>query len=117
MRFIDVLLAFPSILLALAIITVLGRSLSNVTLAVGSPIPVYTRVVRITLSLKQMDFVAAAQAQMSTWQIMWRHIVPNIIAPIIVVTTNGVAGGHHLRRSVGLLGLGEPPPLRMGYHA
>ena len=95
MRFIDMMLAFPGILLALVIIAVLGRNLQNVMIAVGlSSIPVYTRVVRgSTLTLKQVDFIAAAQALGGAApRIMARHILPNVLAPIIVVATNGVAG-------------------------
>jgi peptide/nickel transport system permease protein len=113
MRFIDVLLAFPSILLALAIVAILGRSLPNVMLAVGvSTIPLYTRVVRAsTLSIKQVDFILAARAiGCPPWRIMASHILPNVIAPIIVVTTNGVAGAIISGAALGFLGLGALPP-------
>jgi peptide/nickel transport system permease protein len=113
MRLIDVMLAFPSILLALAIIAVLGRSLSNVMLAVGiATIPVYTRIVRATtLSINQLDYVLAARAIGCTgWRVMWRHILPNILAPIIVVTTNGIAGAIVAGAALGFLGLGAQSP-------
>lgn len=113
MRFIDMMLAFPGILLALVIIAVLGRDLRNVMIAVGvSSIPVYTRVVRgSTLSIKQFDFILAAQALgASSWRIMLLHILPNVMAPIIVITTNGVAGAIIAGAALSFLGLGQQPP-------
>lgn len=113
MRLIDMMLAFPGILLALVIIAVLGRDLQNVMIAVGvSSIPVYTRVVRgSTLSIKQYDFVLAAQALgAGSWRVMLLHILPNVIAPIIVVTTNGVAGAIIAGAALSFLGLGQQPP-------
>lgn len=113
MRFIDMMLAFPGILLALVIIAVLGRNLQNVMIAVGlSSIPVYTRVVRgSTLSVKQFDFIIAAGALgASSVRIMARHILPNVLAPIIVVATNGVAGAIISGAALSFLGLGQQPP-------
>lgn len=113
MRIIDVMLAFPSILLALAIVAVLGRSLSNVMLAIGiASIPIYTRIARgSTLSVKQIDYITAAQAiGTSNWRIMWQHILPNVLAPIIVVTTNGIAGAIIAGAALSFLGLGAQPP-------
>lgn len=113
MRFIDMMLAFPGILLALVIIAVLGRNLQNVMIAVGlSSIPVYTRVVRgSTLSVKQFDFIVAARALGApSGRIMARHILPNALAPIIVVATNGVAGAIISGAALSFLGLGQQPP-------
>lgn len=113
MRFIDMMLAFPGILLALVIIAVLGRNLQNVMIAVGlSSIPVYTRVVRgSTLALKQVDFIVAAQALGgSAGRIMAHHILPNVLAPIIVVATNGIAGAIIAGAALSFLGLGQQPP-------
>lgn len=113
MRLIDLMLAFPSILLALAIVATLGRSLPNVMIAVGiATIPVYTRIVRAsTLSVKQIDYILAARAIGCPGpQIMWRHILPNIIAPIIVITTNGVAGAIVAGAALSFLGLGAQSP-------
>jgi len=113
MRLIDMMLAFPGILLALVIIAVLGRDLRNVMIAVGiSTVPVYTRVVRgSTLSIKQFDFVLAARAVgASAWRIILWHILPNVIAPIIVITTNGVAGAIIAGAALSFLGLGQQPP-------
>src|SRR5206468_876912 len=100
-------------LLALGIIAVLGRNLSNVMIAVGfATIPFYTRVVRgSTLSVKQMDYIAAAHiAGCRAGRIMWEHILPNILAPIIVITTNGVAGAIIAGAALSFLGLGAEPP-------
>ena len=113
MRLIDVMLAFPSILLALVIVAILGRSLPNVMLAVGiSTIPVYTRIVRgSTLSIKEADFILSARAiGAPSWRIMLRHILPNVIAPIIVVTTNGIAGAIISGAALSFLGRGAQPP-------
>jgi len=113
MRLMDMMLAFPGILLALVIIAVLGRELQNVMIAVGvSSIPVYTRVVRgSTLSIKEYDFIIASQAQgASSWRTMIYHVLPNVVAPIIVVTTNGVAGAIIAGAALSFLGLGQQPP-------
>lgn len=113
MRLIDVMLAFPSILLALVIVAILGRGLFNVMLAVGiSTIPLYTRIVRgTTLSVKAMEYVVAARAiGSSNLRIMFRHIFPNILAPLIVITTNGVAGAIISSAALSFLGLGAQPP-------
>lgn len=113
MRLIDIMLAFPGILLALAIIAVLGRDLRNVMIAVGvASIPIYTRVVRgSTLSIKEYDFVLAARALGApSSRIILRHILPNVIAPIIVVTTTGIAGAIIAGAALSFLGLGQQPP-------
>ncbi len=113
MRLIDLMLAFPSILLALAIVAILGRSLPNVMLAVGvATIPIYTRIVRAsTLSAKQMDYVLSARAiGCPSGRIMFRHILPNILAPIIVITTNGIAGAIIAGAALSFLGVGAQAP-------
>ena len=113
MRLIDLMLAFPSILLALAIVATLGRSLPNVMLAVGiATIPIYTRIVRASaLSVKQMDYILSARAiGCPPARIMLRHILPNILAPIIVITTNGIAGAIVAGAALSFLGVGAQPP-------
>ncbi len=113
MRLIDVSLAFPGILLALAIVAILGKDLSNVMLAVGiSSIPLYTRIVRgSTLSVKQMDYIAAAHVVgCDAGRVMTRHILPNVMAPIIVITTNGIAGAIIAGAALSFLGLGAQSP-------
>jgi peptide/nickel transport system permease protein len=113
MRMIDVMLAFPGILLALVIVAVLGRSLTNVMIAVGiSSIPVYVRMARgNTLALKSIDYIAAAHAiGAPVPRILARHILPNILAPLIVIATNGVAGAIIAGAALSFLGLGAQPP-------
>ncbi len=113
MRFIDVMMAFPGILLSLVIVAVLGRNLQNVMVAVGlSSIPIFTRVVRgSTLSVKQVDFITAAQALGgSPGRIMMHHILPNVMAPLTVVATNGVASAIITGAALSFLGLGQQPP-------
>ena len=113
MRFIDVMMAFPGILLSLVIVAVLGRNLQNVMVAVGlSSIPIYTRVVRgSTLSVKQVDYITAAQALGgSPGRIMMHHILPNVMAPLTVVATNGVASAIITGAALSFLGLGQQPP-------
>ena len=113
MRLVDIMLAFPGILLAIAIVAVLGPGIDNVMIAVGiEAIPVYVRTVRAsTLSVKQNEFVLAAHAiGTPAGGIIWRHILPNVAAPIIVLATLGV--GIAILTSAGLsfIGLGAQPP-------
>ena len=113
MRFVDMLLAFPGILLALAIVAALGASLTNVILAVGiGTIPVYARVVRGTvLSTKQEPYVEAARViGCSGWRVALRHILPNITAPVLVLATIGVAYSILNGSALSFLGLGVQPP-------
>lgn len=113
MRLVDVMLAFPGILLALSIVAVLGKSLPNVMIAVGiSTIPIFARVVRgSTLSIKQLDYVVAARALgASSGRIILQHILPNVLTPIIVIATNGIAGAIIAGAALSFLGLGAQPP-------
>ncbi|MDZ4767179.1 MAG: ABC transporter permease [Chloroflexota bacterium] len=113
MRLIDVMLAFPGILLALVIVSILGRSLTNVMIAVGiSSIPAYARMARgTTLALKSVDYITAARAiGAPTARMMRLHILPNITAPLIIVATNGVAGAIIAGAALSFLGLGAQPP-------
>lgn len=110
MRVIDVMLAFPSILLALGIVAVLGPSLNNVMLAVGiAGVPVYTRLVRgQVLQTKALTFVEAARTTgCRDARIVGRHI---LVAPVIVVATLGVAGAILTGAALSFLGLGAQPP-------
>jgi peptide/nickel transport system permease protein len=113
MRFVDMLLAFPGILLALAIVAALGASLTNVILAVGiGTIPVYARVVRGTvLSVKHQPYVEAARViGCSDVRVVRRHILPNITAPVLVLATIGVAYSILNGSALSFLGLGVQPP-------
>ncbi|MEU8357705.1 ABC transporter permease [Nonomuraea sp. NPDC048882] len=112
MRLADVQLAFPSILLALAIIAVLGPSLLFLILVLGLTGWVsYARVVRAeVLSLREREFVTAARAIGDTGpQIMVRHLLPNIVAPLATIGTLQVAAMIVAEASLSYLGLGVPP--------
>jgi peptide/nickel transport system permease protein len=113
MRMVDLLLAFPGILLALAIIAILGGSLTNLMIAVGiSAIPDYVRITRGTvLSLKQREFVLAARVIGCRGPtIMLRHVLPNVMAPLIVLATLGMAAAIITGSALSFLGLGIKPP-------
>ncbi len=113
MRGVDVMLAFPGILLALVIVAVLGPDLMNAMIAVGiSAAPTYARVTRsAVLQTKTNLYIeAAVVAGVPTWQIVLRHLLPNILGPIVVVTTLGVAGAIISGASLSFLGLGAKPP-------
>ena len=113
MRFMDVLLAFPSLLLAIAIVTVMGRGLQNALLAIAIvSIPIYARVVRASvLSVKEQEYVAASRALgASHFHILFRRILPNAISPLIVQGTLGIASAILSAAALSFLGLGAQPP-------
>ncbi len=113
MRVMDVLLAFPSLLLAIAIVTVLGPGLQNALLAIGIvSIPAYARVVRASvLSVREMEFVSATRALGGdTMQILFRRILPNALTPLIVQGTLGIATAILDAAALSFLGLGAQPP-------
>lgn len=113
MRLMDILLAFPAILLAIAIVAVRGPGLTNTILAVAVVgIPGYARVVRsVVLSLRERDYVDAARmVGVSNTRIMFGHILPNSLTPIIVQMTLGVGGAIVFSAALGFLGLGVQPP-------
>jgi peptide/nickel transport system permease protein len=113
MRIVDLLLAFPGILLALAIIAILGGSLTNLMIAVGiAAIPDYVRITRGTvLSVKEREFVLAARVIGCRGPaIMLRHILPNVVAPVIVLATLGMAAAIITGSALSFLGLGIKPP-------
>lgn len=112
-RFIDVMLAFPGILLALVLVSALGVGLENVMIAVGIvSIPTYARLVRgSALSLKETEFVQAARAAgAGDGKIIFRHILPNCVAPVIVQSTLQVGSAILWAAGLGFLGLGAQPP-------
>jgi ABC-type dipeptide/oligopeptide/nickel transport system permease subunit len=113
MRVMDVLLAFPSLLLAIAIVTVLGPGLINALLAIGIvSIPQYARVMRASvLSLREMDYVSATRALGgSNLQILFQRILPNALTPLIVQGTLGIATAILDAAALSFLGLGAQPP-------
>lgn len=113
MRIMDVWIALPIILLALAIVTALGPGLINIMIAIGVAwIPYYTRMVRsITLSLREYSFVEAARVLgLSDRRILMRHILPNTIAPLIVMSSMGVAGAILTGAALSFIGMGPQAP-------
>lgn len=113
MRIIDVMLAFPGILLALGVVAVLGPSLTSLMIAVGiSTIPTYARLTRASvLSARENLYVDAARVVgASNVSILLRHILPNVVAPIIVISTLGVGAAILVAASLSFLGLGSQPP-------
>ncbi|MBM7095641.1 MULTISPECIES: nickel/cobalt ABC transporter permease [Alteribacter] len=113
MRCMDVLLAFPGILLALAIVSVLGGSLQNVIIAVGIfSVPMFARIVRgSTLAVRKLEYVDAVRALGATdTRIIFRHILPNIMSPIIVQSTLRMATAILTASGLSFLGLGAQPP-------
>jgi len=113
MRIVDITLAFPGILLALVVIAILGPSLFNAMIAVGiSAAPTYARVTRgMVLKTKEEVFVESATAiGCRSGRIIMRHILPNILGPIVVVATLGVGGAIISGAALSFLGLGALPP-------
>ena len=114
MRFMDMMLAIPDILLAIAIMTALGPGMDKAIIAISFvTIPQYARIARgCILSVKENDFVAAAKiVGGSDARVMFRHILPNILSPIIVRSTLGVSTAILDAAALGFLGLGVKPPL------
>lgn len=113
MRAMDILLAIPEILLAIAIVAALGPSISNLMIAVGiSSIPGYARLVRASvLTIREQEFIEAAKAVGSSdLRIIFKHILPNCMAPIIVQATIGVAIAILTAAGLSFIGLGIQPP-------
>lgn len=113
MRVMDVLLAFPSLLLAIAIVSVLGPGLQNALLAIAIVnIPVYARVVRASvLSVKEQEYVSASRALgAGPLRILFQRILPNSLPPLIVQGTLGIATAILDAAALSFLGLGAQPP-------
>lgn len=113
MRAMDIFLAIPSILLAIAIVSALGTSMLNLMVAVGiSSIPSYARIVRASvLSIKDQEFIEAAKAiGAKDTRIILKHILPNSMAPVIVQGTLGVAGAILSTAGLSFIGLGIQKP-------
>jgi peptide/nickel transport system permease protein len=109
----DMQLAFPTILFAIAIIAVLGPSFINLVIVIGiSGWVTYARIARgQVLSVREKEFVEAIRAQGgSQWRIVWRHILPNVLSPLIVVATLDLARTIILESTLSFLGLGIQPP-------
>jgi len=113
MRTMDVLMAFPSLLLAIAIVTVLGTGLINALLAIGIvSIPRFARLIRSTvISVRELEYVQASQALgASSLRVLFTRILPNAITPLIVQGTLGIATAILDAAALSFLGLGAEPP-------
>jgi peptide/nickel transport system permease protein len=113
MRTMDVMLAFPSVILAIGIVAMRGPGLNNTILAVSIVnIPIYARVARAsTLAIKEFEYVMAARASgAESWRILMRTILPNAASPLVVQATLGVAAAILDAAALGFLGLGAQPP-------
>jgi ABC-type dipeptide/oligopeptide/nickel transport system permease subunit len=113
MRIMDVVLGFPALLLAIAIVAVLGRGLRQALLAIAIvSIPQYARVMRASvLQIKELDFVAASEALgASKARILLTRIVPNALTPLVVLGTLGIASAILEAAGLSFLGLGAQPP-------
>jgi peptide/nickel transport system permease protein len=109
---IDVMLAFPSILLAIMMVAFLGPSLENAMIAIGVlSIPIYTRLVRSScISIRENLFIVSARALgAKDLHIIWQHVLPNVLAPVIVQSTLQMAVAIQAAAALGFLGLGAPP--------
>jgi peptide/nickel transport system permease protein len=110
---VDVLLAFPPLVFALAVTTYLGQSILNITLVIGIlSVPAFTRVARaVTLSLSEREFVTAARALGATHsRILLRELLPNVALPLVAFFLLGVAVTIVVEGALSFLGLGVPPP-------
>jgi peptide/nickel transport system permease protein len=113
MRFTDILLSFPALLLAMAICAAIGSSLWNVVIAIAIvTIPRFSRLVRgSTLSVKEMDYVEASRSLgQGSGTIIFLHILPNVLSPILVMTTLWIPAAIITEASLSFLGLGIMPP-------
>jgi ABC-type dipeptide/oligopeptide/nickel transport system permease subunit len=112
-RVTDVMLAFPNILLALALVAVLGVGLQNVIIAVGiTSIPLFVRLVRASvLSVRELPYVEAGRALgVPSWIILFRHVIPNSLAPVIVQASLQLGAAILIAAGLGFLGLGVQAP-------
>ena len=113
MRLMDIMLAFPSILLALVIVAVIGPGLLNAMIAVGIvSIPTYARITRASvISESTREYVQASKALgANTFRILAQHVLPNALSPIIVAASLGIATAILDAAGLGFLGLGAQPP-------
>lgn len=113
MRVMDVLFAFPAVLLAILIVSVVGAGLTSIVIAIATVYtPIFARIARgATLVVKHVEFVqAAVAAGAPTGRIIVRHVLPNVAAPILVQLALGLSGAVILEAALSFLGLGAVPP-------
>lgn len=113
MRVMDVLFSFPSIVLAILIVSIIGAGFPSIVLAISLvQTPIFARLVRgSTLTVKNIEYVHAAEASgASTWLILRRHVLPNVAAPILVQLALSASGAITMEAALSYLGLGAIPP-------
>ncbi|MDQ2689842.1 MAG: ABC transporter permease [Chloroflexota bacterium] len=113
MRFTDVVLSLPALLLAIALVAVIGPSLLLVVIVIGGLL--WTTTARIVYNrmrlLRELEFVVAARALgASNFRILWRHVLPHVVSLIVVYATLGIAGAVLFEAGLSFLGVGVPPP-------
>ena len=113
MRVMDLILAFPGLILAIWLVSLLGSDMRNVVFAIAFfSLPTFARLIRgITLSIREMEYVLAARSMgAGSLRIMFFHVAPGVLGPLIVLTTLGVSGAIVTGASLSFLGLGVSPP-------
>jgi ABC-type dipeptide/oligopeptide/nickel transport system permease subunit len=113
MRMIDAIIAFPALILALGMVATFGGGIEVVMIAIGVAImPQYARIIRAqVLAVKGSDYILAARAVGAhDFRVVWRHIAPNVWAPVLVVATLGLANAVVAEASLSFLGIGVKPP-------
>jgi len=113
MRIMDLILAFPGIIFAIWLVSMLGPGVNQVIIAIAFwSLPTYSRVIRgSVLSIKEVDFVLASRALGGNyWTVLFRHILPNVVAPIIIISSLSISSAILAGSSLSFLGLGAQPP-------
>jgi len=113
MRLMDVIFAFPAVLLAILVVSIIGAGFASIVIAIATVYtPIFARVVRgPTLSLKHVEFVQAAVASgATTSRVLFRHVLPNVAAPILVQLALSLSGAIVVEAALSFLGLGAVPP-------
>jgi peptide/nickel transport system permease protein len=113
MRIVDIMLAIPGLLLAIAVVTFLGRGVVQIAVAIALiNIPIFARLLRASLlSLRESDYVLAARSVgVAGAALLWRHMLPNAVGPLIVQATLALATAVVEAAALGFLGLGPPDP-------
>ena len=114
MRVMDIIFAFPDILLALTVVSIMGRGMTNVSIALGIVYtPIFVRLIRgLVLSIREMPYIEAAKAiGEKEWRIMFQEILPNCAAPLIVQATLTISYAILAEAALSFLGLGTQPPI------
>lgn len=114
MRVMDMLMAFPYIVLAMALVAVIGPGLSNIVLVIGIVrLPQFARLTRgAVLAVKELEFITAARSVGATsFRVVLRHVFPNVLAPIFVISSLSIATAINTEAALSFLGLGITPPM------